>query len=265
MTLSLDVVSDICDQVAAWEQAFLSEASLDRFRRASAWAMSETAKAAKIGATDALDDAFQNPTPWMRRAFTYKRALSRTGDIVEAEVSVLPSQSIVMKYAMGSGPQTRRPGDVGLAKDGILVPYWKNLLDTQGISFNRYGNLPGGVAARLAREAAGTLGKRRVSGRWGVYKGELDIGVSRVAGFIARPFRGEAPIGKNGRSIVVNLGRPKILLGAIQEARYEPVMQAPYDEAVARAVARIPQLMEDELQDAVAYRATRPGLRRMGT
>ncbi|WP_156398893.1 hypothetical protein [Methylobacterium sp. Leaf469] len=80
MTLSLDVVSDICDQVAAWEAAFLSETSLNRFRRASACAMSETSKAAKIGATDALDDAFQNPTPWMRRAFTYKRALSRTGD-----------------------------------------------------------------------------------------------------------------------------------------------------------------------------------------
>jgi hypothetical protein len=165
MTLSLDVVSDICDQVAAWEAAFLSEASLDRFRRASAWAMSETAKAAKEGATDALSDAFQNPTPWMRRAFTYRRALSRTGDIIEAEVSVQPSQSIVMKYAMGAGAQVRRPGDVGLAKDRILVPYWKNLLDTQGISFNQYGNLPGGVAARLAREAAGTRGKRRVSGR----------------------------------------------------------------------------------------------------
>lgn len=247
MTLSLDVVSDICDQVAAWEAAFLSEASLDRFRRASAWAMSETAKAAKEGATDALSDAFQNPTPWMRRAFTYKRALTKTGALVEAEVSVLPSQSIVMKYAMGSGPQTRRPGDVGLAKDRILVPYWRNLQETQGITFNKYGNLPGGVAARLTREAAGTKGKRRVSGRWGVYKGELDVGGSRVAGFIARPFRGMAPIGKNGRSIVVNLGRPKILLGAIQQATYEPVMQAPYDEAVSRAVARIPILMEEEL------------------
>lgn len=134
--------------------------------------MSETAKAAKIGATDALDDAFQNPTPWMRRAFTYKRALSRTGDIVEAEVSVLPSQSIVMKYAMGSGPQTRRPGDVGLAKDRILVPYWRNLQETQVITINRYGNLPGGVAARLTREAAG---KRRVSGRWGVYRQGLPV------------------------------------------------------------------------------------------
>lgn len=265
MALSVSVVADICDQVAAFQEAFLSQASLDRFRRASAWAMSETAKAAKEGATEALEDAFQNPTPWMRRAFTYKRALGRKGAIVEAEVSVQPSQSIVMKYAMGAGPQVRRPGDVGLAKDRILVPYWKNLLDTQGISYNRYGNLPGGVAARLAREAAGTRGKRRISGRWGVYKGEIDVGGSRVAGYIARPFRGEAPIGKNGRSIVVNLGRPKILLGAIQQATYQPVMQAPYDEAVSQAVARIPDLMEEELQDAIAYRATRPGLRRIGT
>lgn len=189
--------------------------------------MSETAKAASVGVTEAIEDAFDNPTPWMMRAMGYTRALTKTGDLVQAELFVKPSQSIVLKYSMGSGPQVRRPGDVGLAKDRILVPYWKNLLDTQGITYNAYGNLPGGVAARLAREAAGTKGKRRVSGRWGVYKGELDVGGSRVAGFIARPFRGMAPIGKNYRSIVVNLGRPKMLLGAIQQATYEPVMQAP--------------------------------------
>lgn len=264
--LSLDVLSDICDQVAAYERAFLSEASLDRYRRACAWTISEVAKAAKVGATEAVEDAFENPTPWMRKAFTYKRALTKTGDAVSAEVSVLPSQSIVLKYAMGSGPQIRRPGDAGLAKDRILVPYWRNLRDTQGISFNQYGNLPGGVAARLAREAAGTTSKRRVSGRWGVYKGELDVGGSRVAGYIARPFRGEAPIGKNGRSIVVNLGRPRILLGAIQQALYAPVMQAPYDEAVRKAVDRVPELMEAELADAIEYRANRPsqGMRGLG-
>ncbi|KQU17531.1 hypothetical protein ASG63_08450 [Methylobacterium sp. Leaf94] len=264
--LSLDVLSDICDQVAAYERAFLSEASLDRYRRACAWTTSEVAKEARNRANEAVEDAFDNPTPWMRRAFAYKRALTKKGDIIQADVSVLPSQSIVLKYAMGSGPQIRRPGDAGLAKDRILVPYWRNLRDTQGISYNAYGNLPGGVAARLAREAAGTTSKRRVSGRWGVYKGELDVGGSRVAGYIARPFRGEAPIGKNGRSIVVNLGRPKILLGAITQARYAPVMQAPYDEAVRKAVDRIPELMEGELADAIEYRANRPprDMRRLG-
>jgi hypothetical protein len=51
--------------------AFISEASLDRFRCACAWTASEVAKAASQGATAAIDDAFDSPTPWMRRAFGY--------------------------------------------------------------------------------------------------------------------------------------------------------------------------------------------------
>lgn len=181
--LSLDVLTDLCDAVGQWQEAFIGEVGLDKYRRAAAWAMSETVKASSRGVTEAIETTFENPTPWMRKAMGYTRALTTTGDVIQAELFVKLSQSIVMKYAMGSGPQVRRPGDVGLAKDAIYVPYWKNLRDTQGINYNQYGNLPGGVAARLAREAAGTKGKRRVSGRWGVYKGELDIGGSRVAGY----------------------------------------------------------------------------------
>lgn len=98
--LSIDVVSDICDQVGAWQRAFLSRASLDRYRRACAWSMSEVAKAAAAGGTDAIDRAFENPTPWMRRAFGYTRALTRGGDLVEASTYVKPSQSVVLKYGM---------------------------------------------------------------------------------------------------------------------------------------------------------------------
>ncbi|AMB45062.1 hypothetical protein Y590_09150 [Methylobacterium sp. AMS5] len=36
MTLPINVVSSVCDQVAAWQEAFLGEANLDRFRRAAA-------------------------------------------------------------------------------------------------------------------------------------------------------------------------------------------------------------------------------------
>ncbi|GJD97464.1 hypothetical protein [Methylobacterium iners] len=253
----IDFTSDIFDQVAAWQDAFISESSLDRYRRACAWTASEVAKAASKGATSAIDEAFENPTPWMRRAFGYTRALNRRGDAVEASLYTRSDQSIVMKYAMGDNPNVRRPGDVGLASGKIYVPHWKNLQATQGISRNRYGNLPGGVAARLAREASGTVAKRRVAGRWGVYRGEIEVGGSRLMGFIARPGRDRAPVGKNGRSILVNLGRPRALLVAIQQASYQPVMQEPYDRAVNEALALIPSLMEDELADAIGYMATR--------
>ncbi|TXM70671.1 hypothetical protein [Methylobacterium sp. WL120] len=130
MALSLDVLSDICDAVGAWQDAYISEVGLDKYRRACAWAMSETAKAASIGVDEAIEDTFDNATPWMRKAMGYTRALTMTGDLVQAELFVKPSQSIVLKYSIGSGPQVRRPGDVGLAKGRILVPYCQNLYRT---------------------------------------------------------------------------------------------------------------------------------------
>lgn len=142
---------------------------------------------------------------------------------------------------MGDGPQIRRPGDVGLGRDAILVPDWRNLAMTQGINRNSYGNLPGGVAARLAREALGQLAKRRAPGRWGVYKGERDVGGSRVCGYIARPPRGYAPIGKDGGSIVVNLGRPRALLVAIKRVSDKPLLPKPFNNAMRKAVSADPR------------------------
>ncbi|MCJ2074419.1 hypothetical protein MKK68_01920 [Methylobacterium sp. E-016] len=83
-------------------------------------------------------------------------------------------------------------------------------------------------------------------------------------GYIARPPRGTAPIGKNGRSIVVNLGRPRALLVAIQQATYEPRMQKPCDAALKKAVGRTPVIMEGELRDAMEYRARRGDMRPLG-
>ncbi|KST61128.1 hypothetical protein AO398_00100 [Methylobacterium sp. GXS13] len=232
--LPIDVMTDVCDQVAAWQAAFLSESTLDRYRRACAWTMSGVAKGACQNVTAAVDVAFQDLMPWMRRAFGYTWALGKNRDEVEADVYTLPSQSIVMKYGMGDGPQIRRPGDVGLAKDVIYVPNWKNLSLTQGINRNSFGDLPGGVAARLAREALGERSKRQRPGRWGVYKGEVDVGGSRVMGYIARPPRGTAPIGKNGRSIVMILARLRALAVALEQATYEPIMLPPYGAAMRR-------------------------------
>lgn len=199
------------------------------------------AKAAAGGATAAVDVAFLDPTPWLRRAFKYTRALNKGSDEVDDDVFVLPSQSIILKYAMGDGPQIRRPGDVGLVKDAILVPNWKNLQLAQGINRNTYGNLPGGVAARLAREAVGQRAERRVPGRWGVYKGELDVGGSRVTGYSARPPRGYAPIGKGSRSNVVNLGCPRALLIAMQQPHTSRSCRSPTTRPCARQSSGSPR------------------------
>ena len=158
---------------------------------------------------------------------------------------------------MGDGPNVRMPGDVGLARDRILVPNWRALEATQGIRPNRYGNLPGGVAARLKREAAGSGSKRRVKGRWGVYEGEISTGGSRIMGYIARPPRVKKPEGKNGRMIWVSQGAPRLLLAAIARATYRPILQRRLVEAQQAALAAVPETMAAQLAENIQHAADR--------
>ncbi|SDM88761.1 hypothetical protein SAMN05216360_104151 [Methylobacterium phyllostachyos] len=83
--------------------AFLSETSLDRYRRACAWTASEVAEAASRGATEAINTAFDDPTPCMRHAFGNTQALNRGGDAVEASLYAKPDQSIVPDCKRRSG------------------------------------------------------------------------------------------------------------------------------------------------------------------
>jgi hypothetical protein len=55
------------------------------------------------------------------------------GDGVWASVEVLPKQSVYLKYLFGVQDNTRLPGDVGLAQDKILIPWWDNIKLTQGV------------------------------------------------------------------------------------------------------------------------------------
>lgn len=144
-----------------------------------------------------------------------------------------------MKFAVGEKPNVRQPGDVGLACDHIYVPHWANLAMAQRIRLTAQGNLLGGVMARLQREAGGTQTERAVKGRLGVYNGEVPVGGSRLMGYIARSPRVRAPVGKGGRKIRLNQGRPCALLIAIGRATYEPVLQQPFQEAVAEAVNNV--------------------------
>jgi len=115
-------LSDLGLQLAAWEETYVSEAGLDRYRRACAWVTSESAKQVATSITDAIASTIDRPTPWISRAYQYTRALTRgTSDAVSADAFVLDDQSIVLKHLFGDGRNTRLPGDVGLAKEHILV------------------------------------------------------------------------------------------------------------------------------------------------
>ncbi len=133
MALPVNIGSDICDVIGAVQEAFLAELSLKRYRQACASAVSEATRIAAEGATDAIPATFSNPMPWMMRAFSYTRTLDWGGDEVEASVNALPSQSIVMKYAMGGAYGRRnlsfRKGE-GRASSGSMAKadYHRNAL-----------------------------------------------------------------------------------------------------------------------------------------
>lgn len=96
-----------------------------------------------------------------------------------------------LKYLSGVADNTRLPGDVGLAQDHILIPWWDNIRLTPGVQPTRYGGVPTGFVARPAREAAGNKAKARSStaSRWNVYKGTITLHGRQRLAYIARPPR----------------------------------------------------------------------------
>ncbi|ACB80045.1 hypothetical protein C0214_11010 [Methylobacterium sp. DM1] len=263
-------IQDLTDACRAWEEQYVSEASYAQFRRACAWVVDESVKNVSGDMRGATQDTFQDPTPWMVQGWQYRRSLAKNRDvgIVEAEAYLLPEQSTVMKYAMGDRRNVRLPGDVGLAQDRILLPHWRNLALTQGIRPNASHDLPGATMARLVRNSQGVYAKRSVPGRWGVYKGEVQVGGSRLMGYIARPPRVRAPVTDAGtqQSVfsdrrgkmksptrMVNLGRPRILLIEARQAEYRPIMQDPWVAANASARRNVNDLMARELAENIRH------------
>ncbi|WHQ68632.1 hypothetical protein [Methylorubrum extorquens] len=275
-------VSDLSEVLAAWEEQYVSETSYQKFRRACAWVVDESVKAVSEDMRGATRDTFRDPPPWMVNGWQYRRSLAKNRDagLVEAEAYVGDDQSAVLKYAMGDGENTRLPGDVGLAQDRILLPHWRNLLETQGIRPNASHDLPGATMARLIRNSQGVYAKRSVPGRWGVYKGEVKVGGSRLMGYIARPPRVRAPVTDAGtqRSLfvnkrgkvksptkVINLGRPRILLISIPRAEYRPVMQDPWVAANAAARRNVADLMAGELAENIRHQGAKAAKGRLRT
>ncbi|WP_331295489.1 hypothetical protein [Methylobacterium hispanicum] len=270
------LVQDLTRALAAWEDQYVSEVSYRKYARACAWVVDQSAKAVAVDMRGATDSHFRDPTPWMRNAWQYRRTLGKgrtVYDEVQAEAYVLDDQSSVLKYSMGDQRNTRYPGDVGLAQDRILVPNWRNLTLTQGIRPNASHDLPGATMARLIRNSQGQYAKRSVPGRWGVYKGEVTVNGSRLMGYIARPPRVRAPVTDAGQDRtffanrrgklkdpyrVVNLGRPRILLVSIPKAEYRPIMQDPFEAAVASARRNVADLMASQLAENIRHQHYSP-------
>jgi len=199
-TFRVRIVADVAGPIMDWRQRFVSTVGEAKYRRAAGWAVDEVAKHAVLGIRQQFHKHLKSNTPWTESVIKYKRSSAAGLNAIEAgtndaglfsAVYVMPKQSTYLKYLFGVQDNTRLPGDVGLAQDYILIPWWDNIRLTQGVQPTRYGGVPTGLVARLAREAAGNKAKARSStaSRRGVYKGTITLHGQQRLAYIARPPR----------------------------------------------------------------------------
>lgn len=249
-THRVSIAADVASQIKDWRLRFVSTVGEAKYRRAAGWAVDEVAKHAVLGIRKQFHKHRKSNTPWTESAIKYKRSSAAGLNAIKAgtndaglfsAVYVMPKQSTYLKYLFGVQDNTRLPGDVGLAQDKILIPFWQNITLTQGVQPTQYGGVPSGFLARLSREVAGTKAKARAStaSRRGVYKGTITLhGQLRLA-YIARPPR--VPTGdvqqifsnrRGGRVVTVgrkmrDIDHPRVLFLAVDRATYKPILGHP--------------------------------------
>jgi hypothetical protein len=283
-TFRVRIAADVAGPIMDWRGRFVSTMGEAKYRRAAGWAVDEVAKHAVVGIRQQFHKHLKRNTPWTQSAIKYKRSSAAGLNAIEAgtnsaglfsAVYVMPKQSTYLKYLFGLQDNTRLPGDVGMAQDQILIPWWDNIKLTQGVQPTQYGGVPRGFLARLSREVAGTKAKARAStaSRWGVYKGTITLHGQPRLTYIARAPR--VPTGetqqifsnrRGGRVVTVDrkmrdIDHPRILFLAIDRATYKPILECPREEAYEAAAARIPQLMAAQPADDLAHAAKRSGTR----
>lgn len=171
-TFRVRIAADVAGPIMDWRARFVSTVGEAKYRRAAGWAVDEVAKHAVLGIRRQFHKHLKSNTPWTESAIKYKRSSAAGLNTVEAgtndaglfsAVYVMPRQSTYPKYLFGVQDNTRLPGDVSLAQDKILIPFWQNISLTQGVQPTKYGGVHRGFPARLSREAAGTKAKARAS------------------------------------------------------------------------------------------------------
>lgn len=154
------LAADVMPAIEAWRGRFVSSVGEAKYRRAAGWAIDETAKHAVVGIRQQFDKHLRRKSPWTQSAIKYQRSSAGGLNAIEqgktdglfSAVYVMPKQSVYLKYLFGMQDNTRLPGDVGLAQNHILIPWWQNITLTQGVAPTRHGGVPTGFLARLRRE-----------------------------------------------------------------------------------------------------------------
>jgi hypothetical protein len=211
------------------------------------------------------------PSPFtmrgLRNQFTSLKTDTLNGvlrDRVSSAIYIADQQSTYMKYLFGTGQNTRYPGDVGPADKKIFQPIWANLARYEGVNPLYGGGIPRNTLKSMARragnpilEADGTVrsvGSRSTTTR-DRRKNGLFWGAPTFGGVKSQP-----GIWSRGRKVNGRWDRgPRLLIAFTDKARYEPIMQAPWDAINARAMAEFPNFLTQELRKNIMHARTRSG------
>lgn len=232
----------------------------DSFPRALQFVLNEIAKTAVLNFRRDVGTVLDRPKEWTTNGLRYKRVdikSVRSGARPYSEVYVLPKQSAVLKYLMGSGPNVRRPGDVGPSQAYISLPIWRTLEAHAGIRADAHGNLPPATIRKIRRHA--NVGKTQlVPNARGtpnpVTGSEFFFGQPTWAGgrqgtlgFYTRPQR----VMRGGR--LVSDGIPHLVIATVQQVTHKPVLQAFWMSNAQRAAGRLVPLLRAELRRKIAW------------
>ncbi|GAN46004.1 hypothetical protein ABID82_001696 [Methylobacterium sp. PvP062] len=289
----VDLALDLGEAIDRWRDEFVRTVGMTdpnrgmaKYRRAAGWAVDEVARQAVLNIRYRFHSTMKRRSPWTESAVAYKRlskaelnALERgerSPEDVYAHFFVKAKQSVYLKYLFGMEPNIRLPGDVGLARNRILIPWWDNITKTQGVRPTKDGGVPRAFLSRLAREVSADRSPKRsgTQGRWGVYYGAIKIHGQAHEGYIARPprvpvteqdvlHRGHSALdqviqtrGGDLRRIgrkLKDVDHPRVLFLAVDKALYKPILQKPWDEACSDAASRVPEIMSQQLNDNLAH------------
>lgn len=129
-------------------ERMLSDIGRKQLPFATAMALNDTAADVKEREERGIEQEFDRPTPFTKRALYVRRA---TKSRLAAQVGVKPVQAEYLRLQVTGG--VRRP-----KRRALVVP--------AGARLNRYGNLPKGALGRLGKRAnvfATSQGKRRAA------------------------------------------------------------------------------------------------------
>lgn len=214
-------------QLRAFEQRMAG--LVDDAARPLQAAANATARDARDRVHKAIDATFDKPESLTREAVAARqphpsRASSTTG--VSAAIEIKPLQHRWLRYALGEGEQTRKPGEIGPADSAVMIPVWENLqsaaLLAMGINIipTEGGNLPPGTLSKLFS----------MTGQGGVlWWGRVRDGGAE--GIWARTESG-----------------PMLLVAAKDQVSYDPILQAPLEKAVRAAARGFASHARDELK-----------------